>query len=63
MVGMDDLLFRLEPVLLLAVPAAAAITIVVVLEVARGKWRFTVRGLLLTMTFVAAAIVFHALRK
>jgi hypothetical protein len=63
MVGMNDLLFRLLPVLLLAVPAAVAITVVAILEVARGKWRYTVRGLLVTMTFLAIAIAFHAIRK
>ena len=60
---MADLLFRLAPVLLLAVPAAVAIKVVAVLEVARGKWRYTVRGLLWAMTFIAIAVAYHTVRK
>jgi hypothetical protein len=60
---MDDILFRAAPILLIAVPAFVAVATVAALEVVYGKWRYTVRGLLLAMTFIAIAIAYHAARK
>ena len=60
---MSDILFRLAPILLLAVPAVTALVIVAALEIAYGKWRYTVRGLLWAMTFIAIAVAYHAAGK
>jgi hypothetical protein len=52
----DSPWFLLGPVLLLFGPFAALVSAIVIVEMVYRKWQFSVRGLLITMTFMAVAI-------
>jgi hypothetical protein len=59
----DSPWFLLAPILLLIGPLAILAVIVVVVELVYRKWQFRIRGLLITMTFIAVALGVFAAGK
>jgi hypothetical protein len=52
----DSPWFLLAPILLLFGPLAIFVSAIVIVELVYRKWQFSVRGLIIAMTFVAIAL-------